>query len=100
MHEAVQMPGVSTSDGPRTRGQDALSQLDVLLLRRFESAADAPKRDGICLHWPLDGTTKIHAASLSLTGMAGLFVEDFDQRWRVFRDRIASVVALSKDAAH
>ena len=73
MREAVQMPAVATNDGPQARGQDAPSQLDVLLRRRFESRESPPQRDSICMHWPLDGATKIHAASLSLTVMAGLW---------------------------
>ena len=37
-----------------------------------------------------------HAAAIA--NESELFVQDFDRRWRSFRDRIATVVALSKDA--
>lgn len=37
-----------------------------------------------------------HAAAIA--NESELFVQDFDRRWRSFRDQIATVVALSKDA--
>ena len=73
MHEAVHVPGVSTDEAPPARAQDALPQLGVLFHQRFDPPRHAPRRDGICMHWPLDGATKIHAASLSLSAMAGFW---------------------------
>ena len=59
-----------TNEAPQMRDPEALSHVNRLMRQRFDPLADGPRPDRICMHWPLDGASKIHALSGSLAVLA------------------------------
>lgn len=81
MDQATQMPVASTGEWSLARDKNAAAQFDVLMHRRFDVPEHESKRDHICMHWPLDGATKIHTTSRSLAVLAGSWAgADADSR--------------------
>ena len=70
MDQASETPAASTGEWSLARDEKAATQSGVTVHRSFGVPEHESKHHHVCMHWPLDGATKIHAASQSLAVLA------------------------------